>query len=412
MRFLLVQPTFPGQWHHLLRTLVGEGGHDIVYLYDSALTQGAAIPGVATRAYPAPARVDAGPVAARDFTNAVARGEAVLGAARDLRDRGFVPDVIWAHGGFGEGVFVKQAFPESRLLVFAEYYHGVPGTEIDYDPAFQPTDQQRKTAKAKNATLLTALGEADAVVAPTAWQASLLPAPWRAQVRVIHDGIDTDTIAPRDVGAVRLPDGTVLKADQPVVTFAARALEPIRGIHWFLRALPQVFSSHPNAQVVVAGVDRSAYGPQRTGGLIRQLRQEIGDRVPWDRVHFPGWLRSAQLHALFSVTHAHVYPSAPFVQSWSLIEAMACGAPIVASDTAAVRDLLVDRESARLTDPRGPARLGRVVADVIAAPQTARRLSSAARARAVAVFDARRVCVPRQRALLAELHRSSARAKG
>lgn len=48
--------------------------------------------------------------------------------------------------------------------------------------------------------------------------------------------------------------------------------------------------------------------------------------------------------------NAHVYLSYPFVLSWSLLEAMGCGVPIVASDTAPFRELLRNKETSRLVD--------------------------------------------------------------
>ena len=75
-----------------------------------------------------------------------------------------------------------------------------------------------------------------------------------------HDGIDTDLVAPKPDAALELDNGAKLTRDDEVVTFINRNLEPYRGYHIFMRALPELLKKRPNAQVVMLGGDETSYG--------------------------------------------------------------------------------------------------------------------------------------------------------
>jgi len=127
------------------------------------------------------------------------------------------------------------------------------------------------------------------------------------------------------------------------VSFGSRSLEPLRGLPTFLRALPLLQLHQPSVQVVVVGQDGHSYGPPPPAGVAswtELLQRELGDRVDWRRVHFTGHLAYEQLLRLFQITQAHVYLTYPYVLSWSLLEAMACGAPVVGSATAPVQEVI------------------------------------------------------------------------
>lgn len=102
------------------------------------------------------------------------------------------------------------------------------------------------------------------------------------------------------------------------------------------------------------------------------------------RTHFLGRIPRRRFVEVLQVSAAHVYLTYPFVLSWSLLEAMACATPIVASDTAPVREVLRQRENALLVPFHSHEALAAAVLELLDAPGR----FAAMRSRAAA--DARR----------------------
>ena len=195
----------------------------------------------------------------RNFTQMSDRGVSVARHARRMRAEGYVPDVIYGHSGWGETLFLKEVWPESRLLVFAEFYYRGIGADTGFDPEFQVQGfDQVMIAQSRAAYLAQALIHADAGLSPTEWQASTHPPALRRMIEVIFDGVDCDRLVPNPQARFALPDGRVLAAGDEVLTFVNRNLEPYRGFHIFLRSLPEV----PDVET---GLDLALDRHRRTG---------------------------------------------------------------------------------------------------------------------------------------------------
>lgn len=281
------------------------------------------------------------------------RGRAAAECALALRDGGWRPDVIVGHPGWGETVFLREVFPEAHQVLYAEFYYRSHGADVGFDPEFGDlSDEERFGVHAKNASMAMSLAEADRIVAPTSFQASLLPPAFRDRASVIHEGVDASRVRPDP--AARICIGRrKLDRSTPVITFINRRFEPLRGYHVFMRALPRVLAELPGAEVVLVGSDESAgYGLPPPAGTSWKARflEEVLNRIDLSRVHFAGTLPYAEMLALLSVSRAHVYYTYPFVLSWSLLEAMACECLIVGSDTLPVRDAVVPGENGILLD--------------------------------------------------------------
>jgi glycosyltransferase involved in cell wall biosynthesis len=251
---------------------------------------------------------------------------------------------------------------------------------------------------------------ADAAIAPTVWQASTFPKPFRSKITVVHDGIDTDAIQPNPKVSLKLRRNgsdtplTLTRADE-VITFVNRNLEPMRGCHIFMRALPELLKQRPNAQVIIVGGDGVSYGAKPTveknGAaswkevFVNEVRGQISD-ADWARVHFVGQVPYANFLSLLHLSTVHVYWTYPFVLSWSLIEAMSAGAAIVASDTAPLREVLQHGENGLLVDFFSVDGLVQSVCQLLDDPEQRQRLGAAARQAAVAGYDLNTVCLPKQ----------------
>ncbi|WP_413875559.1 glycosyltransferase [Albidovulum sp.] len=394
MKILFVHQNFPGQFLHLAPALAARG-HTVVALTDEGNTRTSP---VTVMRYRKPGASGAEGIG-RTYAEAAERGAAVARAAAQLRrDRGFVPDVVFGHGGWGETLFLREVWPEARHLTYAEFYYHTRGLDADFDPEFQTGDLGRcLRTSARKAHLMMALAEADAALAPTRWQASTFPAPWRGRISVIHDGIDTDRVRPNPEASLTLPGGRVLRAGDEVLGFVNRNLEPYRGYHIFMRALPAVLKARPEAQVVIVGGDGVSYGPAPGGGRTwKQIfLDEVREGLDLSRVHFLGRVPYAQFLSLLQVARVHAYLTYPFVLSWSLLEAMSAGGLVVASRTPPVEEMIRDGGNGRLVDFFDVAGWSAALVEALANPGAGEGLRRAARATIVEGYDLRRHCLPR-----------------
>lgn len=395
MRVLFVHQNFPGQFPHLAPALAARG-HQVLAL----TAEGNARPSpVKVVRYRAPEPVTLSSALTRAYADHAERGLKVARAAHQLRERhGYVPDVIFGHPGWGETLFLKDVWPEARLLVYAEFLYAATGLDAGFDPEFTRPDLERRVlTTARSAHLVQAMVQADAALAPTAFQADTFPPALRAKITVCHDGIDTDTIRPNPEARFAVPGGPVFRPGDEVISFVSRSLEPYRGYHSFLRALPAVLDARPNAQVVIVGAEGQSYGPAPKDGISWKERflSEVRDRLDLSRVHFVGRLPYAHYLALLQVTRVHAYLTYPFVLSWSLTEAMAAGAMVIGSDTAPLREVIRDGQNGRLVDffdiPGWSAALTEALAD----PDRFAPLRQAARDTIAARYDLKRHCLPR-----------------
>ncbi len=396
MRILLVHQNFPGQFRHLAPALVARG-HQVVALTAEKNRQQTDI---RTYRYPMP---DTPPDPRQSrlgttYTAMTDRAHRVARAALQLRDRvGFRPDVVFGHSGWGETLFLREVFPEARLLVYSEFYYAPRGLDVGFDPEFSRSDPAAQMAVvARQGHLALALVQADAALAPTEWQADTAPPALRDKITIIHDGIDTNRLRPDPQARYTLPGGRTLRAGDEVLTYVARNLEPYRGVHIFLRALPEVLEARPRAQVVIIGADGASYGPSPAEGSWREmLLAELGDRLDLSRVHFIGRVPYSDFMALMQISRAHAYLTVPFVLSWSMLEAMAMGACVIGARTGPVEEVLRDGVNGRLVDFFDVEGWSAALTDALAAPERHAPLRRAARATVVENYDLQKVCLPR-----------------
>ncbi len=398
-RILFVHQNFPGQFRHLAPALAARG-HSVTALSDVRNTK-PPLPGVALWHYKSPESANAAKSAKLhdSFALAADRALRVAKAARALRERhGFVPDVIFGHPGWGETLFLKEIWPEARLIVYAEFYYASRGLDVGFDPEFGPVDDSRAArVVVRQAPLALAMAQADRAVAPTRFQAQTFPECFRPKIIVQHDGIDTHHYRPDPSARFVLPTGQVLRPGDEVLSFVARNLEPYRGFHVFMRALPKVLKARPNVQVVILGGDGVSYGtPPPAGGSWRaSLLAEIAGRIDLKRVHFLGWQPEARFRALMQVTRVHCYLTVPFVLSWSLLQAMAAGAAVVAAKVPPVAEVIDDGLEGRLVSFPDPDALAEALVADLAEPEKALPRREAARARICREYDLESICLPR-----------------
>jgi len=407
MDLLFVHQNFPGQFRHSAAALAADKSNRVVALGINA--QGYPTPGVAYGRYAIrrkPAQ-DAAPLL-QDFQSKIIRGEAAAGAAADLKAKGFDPDVIVVHPGWGEQLFLKDVWPKARMLAFMEFFYRAEGLDTNFDREFSVDSlSARARTRAKNANHLLALDAADWCYSPTRWQRASLPEVYLPKTSVVFDGIDTDFIAPDRAAVFALPDGRSVKAGDEVLTFVNRNLEPYRGFHIFMRALPAIQKARPQAVTLIVGGDEVSYGamPADAKTWRERMLREVGDRLDLSRIAFLGRIPYPDYRRLLQVSRAHAYLTYPFVLSWSMLEALAAECLVVGSATPPVKEALRAGGNGLLVDFFDIDAWVRTIAKALADPREFQPLRKAARAGVLKDYDLRTVCLPRQLKLIGALGR-------
>lgn len=406
MKILFVHNNFPAQFVHLAPALKARG-HEVAALGSQTARP---IAGIPLSKYGMKRGTTPGivPLAVRYEADCL-RGAAAARLADAMKQKGFAPDLVIGHNGWGETLFLDDVWPGVKQLLYAEFYTGARGLDVGFDPEFGPMDLDNAIrVRAKNGALAMSTMAATRAVSPTQFQRDTFPEDIRRRIEVIHDGIDTRSAAPRAEARLAIP-GTdiVFKPGDEVVTNINRHLEPLRGLHILLRALPKVLAERPNAHVVIIGDHGGvAYGlPAPEGRSWKDIYlHELEGRLDLSRVHFLGRVpRQTYLDAL-AVSAAHVYLTYPFVLSWSLLEALSAGCVVIASDTAPVREAVQHERNGVMVDFFDVDGLSARIVHALAAPEAHRALREQARADAVARYDLKTVCLPRLVALAESLN--------
>jgi glycosyltransferase involved in cell wall biosynthesis len=392
LKFLFVHQNYPGQFLHIVRHLVAAKRHEVVFVTEPNPNE---IVGVRKVPYLRPhLDVPETHIAARELDNGVRRAETVFKTAYGLRHLGYKPDIIIGHHGWGEMLNLRDVWPDSAMLGYFEFYYQHDKADVGFDPEFpaEPLDFPR--IRAKNAINHVALNLGAAGQTPTQWQLSTYPDWAQPKIDVVWEGVDLQLCSP-DPNAHKKTlkvGGMTIRPTDRLVTYVSRDLEPYRGFHVLMRALPDLMRARKDLKVIMIGGDGISYGAApRHGGTWREaLLAEVGKDIDMDRVVFPGRVPYSTYLAALRRSDAHVYLTYPFVASWSLREALAIGCPVIGSDVETVREFITHGENGLLTPALEPQTLARTILSVIedkALSQTLRANARAYAERRLAMAD-------------------------
>lgn len=405
MNILFIHQHFPGQFKFLAPALI-EKGHVVHAL---CITPEKSFSGAVVHQY----QTDRGTTPnihpwVIDLETKVIRAEACYKAAMKLKESGYMPDLIIAHIGWGETLFIKEVWPDAKLVIYGEFYYHASGADVGFDPEFSELESAGCAMRAKNLNNIAHFDIADAGISPTEWQKSTFPKPFRSKITVIHDGIDTDKLAPNPKALLTLTVGKnkplVLTRKDEILTFVNRNLEPYRGYHTFMRSLPAILKDRPNLKVLIVGGDKVSYGaapdPKINGKLswkevfANEVKPQLSE-AQWQQLIFVGHVPYAYFVPLLQISTVHVYLTYPFILSWSLLEAMSIGCAIVGSDTAPVQEVIKHHQNGLLVNFFKPEELASVVTTLLDNPALRQKLGQAARRTAIEKYDLKTVCLPK-----------------
>lgn len=386
MRILFLHPNFPAQFRHVATTIAQDNRHQVVF---GTKRREGRLPGVYKALYE-PAR-DVRPEThhyLRPMEEAVLQGQAVYRMAEQLKTRGFVPDVVYGHSGWGPTLFCKDIFPTAKLLCYFEWFYHAHGSDADFDPSDPMNADSEARIRMKNSPILTDLYSCDRGLSPTFWQRQQFPKEYHDKISVLHDGVDTTFFRPQPGAKLVLPRINLdLSQVDELVTYVGRGMEPYRGFPQFMEAVALLQQRRPQCHVVVVGSDRVAYGkPLPDGKTYKELMLE---KLPLDlsRLHFTGPLPYEEYLQVLQASSAHIYLTRPFVLSWSMIEAMSAGCLLVASNTAPVREVIQDGINGLLADFFSPQEIADRVEEALDHPELVADLRRKARETVLTHYD-------------------------
>lgn len=389
MRYLFVHQSFPAQYIHLLRYLAQQKKHEIVYITTHVKKE---ISGVRCILYTSPVlpAVSVHPMI-REVDHALRRAEAVAQIARSLKSLNFIPDIIIGHHGWGELLNISDVFPTVPILGYFEFYYSIKGQDVGFDPEFPMSDKSPFLVRCKNiinlqAVMLPGMGQT-----PTHFQKNTYPECAQKNIKLLREGVNLDVCRPNPILQQKVLTIGKLKIQpyEKLVTYVARDLEPYRGFHSFMRALPRILAERPDARIVLVGGDGVSYGQYTsTGKTWREtMLEELKGRLDLKRIHFVGWQPYNKFIEILQRSDTHVHLTYPFVLSWSLREAMAIACPLVASDTAPVREFLIDKKNARLVSFFASDRIAECVLEFLENKELAQKMGQQAYRDAHRWFD-------------------------
>lgn len=406
MRILFAHQNFPGQYKNLLKHLASERGHELVFLTQR---QNYSVRGVKQVVYrPARKPAESTHPYLRSYEAAILNAQAVWRAATKLKREGFRPDILIGHNGWGETLFLKDVFPDVPLLGYFEFFYRPEGSDMDFDPEFPSTADALLRTHILNSGNLVGLEAADRGQTATRWQRDQYPRRYHDMISIVHEGIDTDAVKPDPQAWVALKArGTKLRHGDEVVTYVARNLEPYRGFHVFMRALPEILRRRPKAHVLIVGGDETSYGSALPKGQTyrKKLLAEVGRDLDLARVHFLGRIPYELFLKVLQVSAAHVYLTYPFVLSWSMLEAMAAGCVVIGSGTSPVEEVIAHGQNGLLVDFFSTRQIADAVDAVIEHPDRMQGIREQARRTIMERYDLATICLPAQLELVNTLAR-------
>lgn len=386
MNILFLHPNFPAQFRHLALTLAQDSSHQVVF---GTMRQEGNISGVYKIIY-SPAR-DVHPQIhhyVRSLEGAVLQGQAMYRAALQLKTQGFVPDVVYGHSGWGPTLFMKDLFPQAKLICYFEWFYHAHGSDADFDPIDPLSSDDELRIRVKNAPILLDLCSCDRGLSPTHWQRQQFPEEFHSKIKVLHDGVNVSFFQPKSGAKLVLPSlGIDLSDVDEVVTYVARGMEPYRGFPQFMEAVALIQQRRPRCHVVVVGEDRVAYGKTLPDG--KTYKQLMLEKLPLDlsRLHFTGLLPYHDYLQVLQASSVHIYLTRPFVLSWSMLEAMATECLVLASNTAPVTEVIQDGENGLLVDFFSPEAIATRIDEVFASPDRMAEIRANARETILQRYD-------------------------
>lgn len=390
MKVLIIHPNFPGQFVYLSMYLAQELKEDVVFLTEQ--TNNNSIQNVTTAKYPKdewPFPKDGPQPKLKVFEEAILEGISATRAMEELKNKhNYKPDVIVSHTGWGSTLFAKDVWPDVPIVGYFEWFYRSKDSDAYFWKDEIPPLGDAMRIRMMSSHHLVNFMHTDIRFAPTKWQRDQFPEELRKYIEVVHEGVDTEFCSPLEGAKMVVPNKKLDLSDVPeIITYVSRGFEPYRGFPQFMDTLRIVLKKRPKAHVVVIGADKVCYGSEhKSGKTFKTLEEEKGG-YDKERVHFVGHCDRESYQQILRASTVHIYLTRPFILSWSCLEAMSFGIPLVASATPPVEEVVVDNENGLLANFREPRHIANKVIELLDNKELRERLGKNARETILKNYD-------------------------
>lgn len=295
-----------------------------------------------------------------------------LEAMKSIKKSNWNPDIIISHSGFGCGLHVSQVWPNAHSIAYIEWWfrNNSPLNRYDQNSKWWSGPSENPKNRERNLSLGLELIEANILISPTQWQRSQLPLSLKKRCMILPDGIDRNRFKPN----------IEPKKIENLITYGTRGMEPMRGFPEFIESIPKILEREESINIEIAGEDRICYGGKKPteGSYGNWAKEYLAEWIEREQVKFIGTLTPSDYQKWLARSTIHVYLTRPFVASWSLLEAMASGCCIVASDTEPVKEFL-DETSGVLINHKDPENISEAILKLMKSPNKRKTYGQMAR---------------------------------
>ena len=308
------------------------------------------------------------------------RGQAVAEACRQLQQKGLVPDLVMVHTAWGESQQLREVFPTTPLVVFPELWGHAEALGFGVDQQLTGQSAEDSWFEQENQLAATAIDESDAAIVACEAQRQSFPLPWRDQLTVLPEGLEQSKYGTAPSAELRW-NNHIFAAGQPLVTLVSRNLEPLRGLRQALLAWPAIAAAVPDAQLLLVGDRGQGYGievPPAGEDHLSAALKTFPKGVDHQRIHWLGSLDHSIMVRLLQVSACHLALSYPYTLSWSVLEAMACGAALVSNHGSPIARELIDGHNGLLVPFNDHHALAQAVIELLNHPARRAQIGTAA----------------------------------
>ena len=312
------------------------------------------------------------------------RGLAVAKLVQQLIDQDHPPDLVMSHSAWGEALYLKRVCRDLPWISYPELWGNPRSLGFGFDQSLDGLVPDAKNFSSANLIAELALLQSSAAVVPSLCQLLSFPKSLQQRLTLLPEGVDLQRIKPDPSACLAIPELELeFSAGQPLVTFISRDLEPLRGLGQLLQAWPHVSETLPEAQLVLVGGRGQGYSLQQPKGQahLADALEQLPDQVNLEHIHYLGLLSHAEMLKLLQCSGCHVALSYPYTLSWSVLEALACAAPVVSNpDSPIALELQTNAEDALALVPfNDVACLASRIIELLQHPQRARSIGASGR---------------------------------
>lgn len=294
--------------------------------------------------------------------------------------------IVGRSAGLGSTLFAPVYWPAAPVVNFLDYYYHAHKYDLADEAGPETSPVYFHWRRSMAAIELLDLEQTAMAWTPTEWQRGLFPAEYRDAMLVLHDGINTRRFGrsswhatrtgPRTIAGRAIPDST------RIVSFVARSLDRLRGLDRFLTAADAILRARPDTLIVVVGdrivrrgLDVAFHNKDYAAHLLAQR-----PTLDTNRIWFVGASPPSIVAEVLAVSDLHIAPGRAYPVARSLLEAMAAGCVVLASDTEPHRQVIHTGEAGLLVNAEDADALVRVALSVLDDPAAHRPLGDAAAA--------------------------------